>query len=540
MAVAEKLKVAGYVSSAEQARVKAQPQQEVKQIDITANVIAKIVLDPKLEPEQRVSQLSIALSPENETEQAERRKALEETREFIASKRAAAARKQIELASTTIFAKVKQVIGGMQQGVVNFDNTMQPMTDDLQVIFDLRTSGKMNQTVANISQDRIVEADWEKRHQDIDQKTASINSDVKHLNKEISLLECDKNIFGSVKKSAVQQIVLKQQQLKTLQEDMDQQKKFYDTLTAEQKEYDEKHGEDKETKDKLRKMLDISGDEYIKKMEKVITDALAFIDTSKKDVGELREELGDLDEQAANQIRINGQLKLVTAILDKGIDKAQEINIGKVKSLAAAPDNEDMLSQVTRTQKKNDIERFVAALKGTSTSVKGTVSALTDDAISANNFSQIVADQRINIQELHSEGIASVTSNLSQTINAFNAAALNEGAENARQAMFDMNTVTDKIRNQSVINSAMTVENTEKRVIERIASLSSVTDALDVANKLSAKGMSSLAQRLSELDKANDEAQKKLQTNIGIVANADNVPIVEAKKTDEKLDLMTL
>jgi len=309
---------------------------------------------------------------------------------------------------------------------------------------------------------------------------------------------------------------------------------------AEQKDYEEKHGADKETKDKLRKMLDISGEEYIKKMEKVIQDALDFIDTSKHDVGELREELGDLDEQAAQQIRINGQLKLVTAILDKGIDKAQENNIGKVKSLAIAPEGEDMLSQVTRTQKKNDIERFVAALKGTSTSVKGTVSALTDDAISANNFSQIVADQRINIQELHSEGIASVTSNLSQTINAFNAAALNEGAENARQAMFDMNVVTDKIRNQSVINSAMTVENVEKRVIERISSLSSITDALDVANKLSSKGMSSLAQRLQELNKVNDEAMAKLQTNIGIAANADDTPVIEAKKADPKLDMMSL
>lgn len=528
-------------TQADQTRLQSRAQVEVKPIDITSNPIARIVLDPKLDPEERVIQLSGALSPETEVEQAAQRKALEETREFIASKRAAAARKQIELASTTIFAKVKQVIGGMQQGVVNFDNTMQPMTDDLQVIFDLRTSGKMNQTVASISKDRIVEADWEKRHQDIDNKTASINSDVNHLNKEIVVLQQDKNIFGSIKKSAATDIALKQEQLKRLQSDMDDQKKLYDVLTAEQKDYEEKHGEDKEVKEKLRRMLDISGDEYIKKMEKVISDALTFIDTSKNSVGELREELGDLDEQAANQIRINGQLKLVTAILDKGIDKAQEINVGKVKSLAVAPADEDMLSQVTRTQKKNDIERFVAALKGTSTSVKGTVSALTDDAISANNFSQIVADQRINIQELHSEGIASVTSNLSQTINAFNAAALNEGAENARQAMFDMNTVTDKIRNQSVINSAMTIENTERRVVERISSLTSITDALDTANKTASKGMSSLAQRLAELAKANDEAQAKLQTNIGLAANADERPVIaETKKADEKLDLMSL
>ena len=537
MAVAEKLKA----STIEQVRARVQPQQEVKQIDITANPIARIVLDPKLEPEERVNQLAVALSPETEAEQAAQRKALEETREFIAAKRAAAARKQIELASTTIFAKVKQVIGGMQQGVVNFDNTMQPMTDDLQVIFDLRTSGKMNQTVADISKDRIVEADWEKRHNDIDQRSATINSNVKYINKEIAQLQTDKNIFGSIKSGALREIAAKQEQLKDFQAEMDELKKLYDALMQEQKEYEEKHGQDKEIKEKLRRMLDISGEEYIKKMEKVITDALSFIDTSKDNVGELRSELGDLDEQAANQIRINGQLKLVTAILDKGLDKAQEINVGKIKSLAVAPPDEDMLSQVTRTQKKNDIERFVAALKGTSTSVKGTVSALTDDAISANNFSQIVADQRINIQELHSEGIASVPSNLSQTINAFNAAALNEGAENARQAMYDMNTVTDKIRNQSVINSAMTLENTEKRVIERIASLSSVTDALDVANKLSAKGMSSLAQRLAELNRTNDEAMAKLQTNIGIVANADNAaPIVETKKSDEKLDLMSL
>lgn len=524
----------------ERAQQRYQPQQaQEKQIDITSNPVARIVLDPKLEPEDRVSQLATALSPETEAEQQAQRKALEETREFIASKRAAAARKQIELASTTIFAKVKSVIGGMQQGVVDFDNTMKPMTEDLQVIFDLRTSGKMNQTVASITEDRVREAAWEKKHSEIDNKSSAINSDVKYLKEQIARLGQDKNIFGSVKKASQANIAAATERMNQSQIEMDSLKTEYDALMAEQKDYDEKHGEDKEIKAKLRKMLDISGEDYVKRMEKVIQDALNFIDTSKKEVGELRSELGDLDEQAAAQIRVNSQLKLVTAILDKGIDKAQDINIGKVKTLGIAPTDEDMLTQVTRTQKKNDIERYVSALKGTSTSVKGTVAALTDDAISANNFSQIISDQRLNIQELHSEGIASVTSNLSQTINAFNAAALNEGAENARQAMFDMNRVTDDIRNQSVINSAMTIENTEKRVVERISSLSSITAALDVANKTATQGMSSLAQRLGELSKANDEAQAKLQTNIGLAANADAAP-VQLDKPEIKSDLMSL
>lgn len=525
----------------EQARQRYQPQQvQEKQIDITSNPIVRIVLDPKLEPEERVSQLAGALSPETEAEQQAQRKALEETREFIASKRAAAARKQIELASTTIFAKVKSVIGGMQQGVVDFDNIMKPMTEDLQVIFDLRTSGKMNQTVASITEDRVRETEWEKKHAEIDQKSGGINSNVKWLTTEIAKLGQDKNIFGGVKKAAQIQIAGAQARLVEYKTEIDALKVEYDALTKEQTEYDEKHGEDKEIKSKLRKMLDISGEDYVKRMEKVIQDALNFIDTSKKEVGDLRSELGDLDEQAAAQIRVNSQLKLVTAILDKGIDKAQELNIGKVKTLAVVPTDEDMLAQVTRTQKKNDIERYVSALKGTSTSVKGTVAALTDDSISANNFSQIISDQRLNIQELHSEGIASVTSNLSQIINAFNAAALNEGAENARQAMFDMNRVTDDIRNQSVINSAMTIENTEKRVIERISSLSSITSALDIANKTATAGMSSLAQRLAELNKANDEAQAKLQTNIGLAANADAAPVKTDLKPVVQNDLMNL
>jgi len=100
--------------------------------------------------------------------------------------------------------------------------------------------------------------------------------------------------------------------------------------------------------------------------------------------------------------------------------------------------------------------------------------------------------------------------------------------------------VTDEIRNQSVVNSAMTIESTEKRVIERIASLSSITDALDTANKLSSKGMSSLAARLAELNKVNDEAVAKLQTNIGLAANADQQPVVAETKQTEKIDLMSL
>src|SRR5580692_3372906 len=116
-------------------RLQAAPQQKqaiaaVVETDISANPIAKVVLDPALNDSAKVAALTHTIT-------AETLKDVQTFSTYLAQRRTLAQRRLLELTSTTAFPKLQSVIGRLQNGVVDFDNMMQPMTDDLQAAFDL-------------------------------------------------------------------------------------------------------------------------------------------------------------------------------------------------------------------------------------------------------------------------------------------------------------------------------------------------------------------------------------------------------------------
>jgi hypothetical protein len=513
---------------AEQTRVRVvEKPVEAAQTNISSNPIARIVLDPNIKDDQKVAGLTSAIT-------AETLKDIQSFSSYIAEKRTLAQRRLLELTSTTAFPKLQSVIGGLQTGVIEFDGIMQPMTDDLQAAFDLRTNGQMGIAVKQISEDRETEARWATERERIKSETIKTVAEERKLRLDIISLSEDKNWFGQVRSAAMRDIADKNLDLESL-------KKKRETLTAdsaaldkEQEEYNARTYVYKEQKARLRKMLDL-GPGYVKRVEDIVAKAISFIDTSTSEVGAIRGEFDGLEEQARNILKSNGQMVRVTAILDKGIDGANARHKQRVKELDVAPKNEDTLAQVTRVQEKNDIERFVSALSETSVSTKKNVSALQEDAVQANDFNSVVMKQQTNLRELHGDGIASITTNLNMALQAFNTAALTEAGNNAWQAIGDMNKVTNKIRDSQVVATAMSVDETNKRIIEKFDSLSGVSTALQEANKIRADGISNIASSLAELAQKTAEVQKNLQVNIGLdAASKDSVAPTEPHEAAKK------
>jgi len=503
----------------------------VQAIDPKSNPVAQIV-SAAMKPEQKSQEIAAFLSPETHEAAKESIKWLESYKEYLAQQRTLMQRKLIELSSTTVFAKMNKTFGDMNQGVLDFREMMRPLVENLEALYTLRTAGQgvVLDTFAEIAEDRKKEDDWARRNGDLKNEVQQIASDKDKLEREIAVLKTQTGIFGGVKKSAAAQIAEKEHIIQTRLADLATIRDKAAVIVAEQTEHDSKQGKYKAEKDQVRKMLDISGPEHVKRVEAIIQAALDYIDKSQVTVAELRGELSDIDDQADKLVRVNGQMTTVVAILDKGIDIATANSKAKVQTLTVVPTDEDTLGRVERERKKNDIERHITALVDSGIGTKKTVSDLEKDAVNANMFHDAVGKQIVNIRELSSDGIASIATSLNTSIQALNNSALNEASEGVRDSMREMNKVNDGVMNKEVIRSALQLDDTSKRIIEKIDSLSNIGASLQAANKLREDGLSSIAKSLSQLNDVTTTVRSHLQESIGMDAKAAGAVVTEKAK----------
>jgi len=525
-----KLAATPAVNEAIQARI-APKVAVVQAIDPKSNPVAQIV-SAAMKPEQKSQEIAAFLSPETHEAAKESIKWLESYKEYLAQQRTLMQRKLIELSSTTVFAKMNKTFGDMNQGVLDFREMMRPLVENLEALYTLRTAGQgvVLDTFAEIAEDRKKEDDWARRNGDLKNEVQQIASDKDKLEREIAVLKTQTGIFGGVKKSAAAQIAEKEHIIQTRLADLATIRDKAAVIVAEQTEHDSKQGKYKAEKDQVRKMLDISGPEHVKRVEAIIQAALDYIDKSQVTVAELRGELSDIDDQADKLVRVNGQMTTVVAILDKGIDIATANNKAKVQTLTVVPTDEDTLGRVERERKKNDIERHITALVDSGIGTKKTVSDLEKDAVNANMFHDAVGKQIVNIRELSSDGIASIATSLNTSIQALNNSALNEASEGVRDSMREMNKVNDGVMNKEVIRSALQLDDTSKRIIEKIDSLSNIGASLQAANKLREDGLSSIAKSLSQLNDVTTTVRSHLQESIGMDAKAAGAVVSEKAK----------
>ena len=526
------------VNEAVKARMAPKQAAQAAPVDITANPVAKIVFNPEAAPEERSRQVGALLSPDLAEECKASIKQLEAYKEYLAQQRTLMQRKLIELSSTTVFAKMKQTFSDMNKGVLDFREMIRPLVDNLDALYTLRTAGDnvVLDTFAEIEEDRKREADWDHRTSEIQSETRQITSDKEMLERDIAKLKTQTGLFGGIKKSAQAEIAAKELLIAKRMEGLKTCRDQTLAIIAEKAAQDAKQGKFKAEKDQVRKMLDISGPEHVKRVEGIIKAALDYIDKSQVTVSQLRDELGGIEGQADKLVKINSQMITVVAILDKGIDLACTANKEKVQALSTAKEGEDTLARLERERKKNDFERHVTALLDSGRGTKKTVADLEKDAVDANTFHDALGKQNVNLRELSSDGIASVATSLNTTIQALNNSALNEASESVRDSMRAMNAVTDDVANKEVIRQALQVDEASKRIMEKVQSMSNIAESLQAANKLREDGLSNIQSRLGELNDVTATVRARLQESIGMDAKDPGTAAASAapKPVDDK------
>ena len=107
-------------------------------------------------------------------------------KQYLQFQRQAMAKEFMKLADTRSFAELKQVIDDMNKGLIKFDDTMKPLSEILDAVYTLRTSGPglLNDAYQDIESDRKAEEEREQKLKELKDEVNNIEKKIKeHKNR---------------------------------------------------------------------------------------------------------------------------------------------------------------------------------------------------------------------------------------------------------------------------------------------------------------------------------------------------------------------
>ena len=200
--------------------------------NIESNPFYKIVFgegDPEAKKAAVAKQLAYDLESEK-SENKERLSAFELFKEWLMDQRKDMAQEIINLTDTDAFSELKDVFDQMNQGLLDFERQMAPLTDILDAVYRLRmaSDGAMFDVFREIQEDKEEEARIAALRTEQDSRLESLNTRVESLMQQNRVLEGQKSWFGlgGTKKSALEQIARNETELNS-------ERRTIDTLTEE-------------------------------------------------------------------------------------------------------------------------------------------------------------------------------------------------------------------------------------------------------------------------------------------------------------------
>lgn len=502
--------------------LKPEPLSDPRYAEIASNPFFKVMFSDSTKPEEKRSEITALLTYEGTKEEnRERIKAFELFKEYLQSQREEMAQEIIRLTDTGTFAELKQVYDDLNTSLIDFDNRMQPLTDIIDAVYTLRTNGMTMEAFQEILNDRrreeeILTAKEEKRTE-----VLHLRNEVNNIISEIAGLGEQRSLFGlgPVTQEARESIARKKVHLSDINDNLS---KLGSEITEleQQMPSSSELGEFTEQKKKLRELLDISADDHKQRQKELVDSALNFVNTAKSRVGAVRQHLGQMNDQVENLFDANNMMGSVYAILNEGIKKATDNN-QKVRDQLQPPaaGAEDMISQMSREQKKMAVEQHITMLDASTADTMATYADLTSGAIRIKTMKDAVDQQAIRARTMHSQGISGVADRLSVVLQAVSSAALGEASAMAKDTLQQMADNTNKVAQKESIRIAMGVQEQNSDLAKAIDDLGAYGEVVRTATNITREGITDMRAKLDELKKLAEDVQGDVQDSIAV--NAD-------------------
>ena len=533
----EMIKEAEQVTVKRKVATKTEVKEEVandeKFSDIDGNTFYKIVFDEKLTPEQKKEEITKALTytlEEDKEKNKERLQELDLFKEYLQFERKRMAQEIIKLTDTGAFGELKAVYDELNSAVIDFEERMQPLTDIVEAVYQLRKAGGTMDVFRQIREDRESEIREIKFFAEKAEKMAEFQASIESMNKEIALFGEQRGFlglnlgFGPVLQSAAEAIALKKIDLENASKDVVQ-------LTSEieqaQKVADERKlasGKWAEEKKKIRELLDISTEEHKERQKALVNSAQHFVNSTEARVGGVLNHLSGMNGQIEGLFNANFGMSNIYAILNESVEEAGKNNQSlhdtlKAPQLKEGQTAETAIQKMERESKKMAVEDHITELSTAELDTKVTLSDLTSQSSRIKSMKDSNREQITKTRQLHSAGVAGVADRLSTVLQAVSAAALNESSEAAKFAVTTMNEKTNFVAMQESLRQAMGVKDTKNDLVKAVEDLEAYGETLKASTRITREGLQDIRETLKDLEEKTRQVQKDVKESIAVTAD---------------------
>ena len=471
---------------------------------IESNPFYKIVF-AEGDPEEKKSAIAKALAydvTQEKSENKERLAAFDLFKEWLMEQRKDMAQEIINLTDTDAFSELKDVFDEMNQGLLDFERKMSPLTDILDAVYRLRmaSDGAMFDVFREIKEDQEEEARIDARRTELDTKLTHISDSMSSIKRDIDKLYDQKSFFGlgGTKKDALRQIALKEVDLGDLRKNFDSVKEELDrTVFTRETEFEEFAAE----KAKLRELLDISSEEHKQRQQSLVDAANNFVTTADTRTSNVLTHLEGINEQVDRLADSNGGMRNVYAVISEAVEEAEAVNSEARDGLSVEPDDESNIAKMKRENQKMAVEEYVTALTAAKVDTLGTFSDLTAESYRIKSMKDSNNSQVAKTRSLNSKGVAGVASRLSTVLQGVSMAALSESSEVAQMTLERMNSQTNRITQKEALKNAMGINTENDALVKAIEELESYGKIARAATDISREGYQEMKENLAALEK---------------------------------------
>lgn len=427
---------------------------------ISENPFFKIMSDKSLSPEQKRDAMikTLIVDPEASKEvNREKLEALNIFKEYMQAQRIALNERNMALSETGAFSDLQAVLKDMNTSLIDFEETMKPLTEILDAVYELRQAGKTLDVFKEIRNDKEWEAERKKEIEGFEAEVARLEGEVQSRNNDIANLHDQRKWFGfgGIKESAKVKIA----ELNALNASTSEQMtgvatKIQETKTLLEGGPGTDHPELARQKEILRSMLDITTDQHKDRQQKLVDTARQFVEFSRTRTSATLDKFEDMKDQIQRSADVTVSMQQTFAIVDEAVKAAEKENSEVRKGFTEPVGTPGSVVEIARTAKLDLINEFVSNMNDTSLNTTKSIEELERERMQVQTMQDANRENIRSARELSTSGVATIAGQLSAVLTGIGSAALVQSTESARETMFRMGNLTQDTLMKEVISNA--------------------------------------------------------------------------------------
>jgi hypothetical protein len=487
--------------------------------NIEANPFYSTLMNPEATPQQRKADLVKLRTYEGtKAENKQRAQEYDLFKEYLQDQREQMAKAIIELTDTETFAELQSTYKDINEALIKFEEDMTPLTDIIDAVYALRTSGKAGEAFKEIRSDRERQAEIDAGRVKADQTLADAKASYNRLSAELATVKnssSSKKFFGlgGYTDAATAEIarlqVLLDDALVSVSDAETARDHAYSMTTSGSSTLvgsnDDETAKLQAAKAKLEEMLNLSSEQHTERQKSLISSALRFIETSKDRIGSIRSHMSEMDSQTDNLGNVNQRMSEIYAVMTEAEKEAAAVNQAKREELARAEEGEDTIARLNRETTLRDVDEHIKNVAQSTVDTQATYADLASQAVRIMTMKDAITTQQTKAREMHSRGVAGIADRLSTVLQAVSGAAIAEAQQLAQATHRSMMESTNRIAQKESIRVAMGIDETNEDLDRLMADLESYGEVSKASTDIVRAGLAEMNEKLETIAQIRDD-----------------------------------